>query len=37
MTAGLDCRDAASARMTGAEVRDAYRTAAEWLERHRRK
>jgi uncharacterized protein len=34
MTAGLDCRDAASARMTAAEVREAYRTAAEWLERH---
>ena len=33
ITAGLDCRDAASARMTGAEVRDASRMAAEWLER----
>lgn len=31
ITAGLDCRDAASARMTHAEVRAADRTAAEWL------
>jgi TPR repeat protein len=31
--AGLDCRDAASARMTQGEVRAAYRMAAEWLER----
>jgi TPR repeat protein len=31
--AGLDCRDAASARMTQGEVRDAYRMAAEWLKR----
>jgi TPR repeat protein len=34
MPQGLDCRDAASGRMTAAEVRDAYRTAARWLERH---
>jgi len=34
MTAGLDCRDAASARMTRAGVREAYRMAAEWLQRH---
>jgi len=34
MTAGLDCRDAASARMTRADVREAYRMAAEWLGRH---
>lgn len=33
--AGLDCRDAASARMTRADVREAYRKAAEWLESHR--
>lgn len=33
MTAGLECRDAASARMTAAEVREAYRAAADWLER----
>jgi uncharacterized protein len=33
MTVGLDCRDAASARMTGAEVREADRMAIEWLER----
>lgn len=32
--AGLDCRDAASARMTRTEVREAYRMAARWLERH---
>ena len=32
MTAGLDCRDAAAARMTRAEVREAYRIAAKWLE-----
>jgi hypothetical protein len=36
ITAGLDCRDAASARMTGPEIRQAYRTAADWLERHGR-
>lgn len=36
MTPGLDCRDAASARMTHAEIRHASRMAAEWLERHRR-
>jgi TPR repeat protein len=34
MPEGLNCRDAASARMTAAEVRDAYRIAARWLERH---
>jgi hypothetical protein len=34
MSQGLNCRDAASARMNAAEVRDAYRMAAEWLERH---
>ena len=33
MTAGLDCRDAASARMTRGERREAYRLAARWLER----
>jgi TPR repeat protein len=33
-TAGLECRDAASARLTDAEVRQAARTAAQWLERH---
>jgi TPR repeat protein len=33
-TAGLDCRDAASARMTDAEVRQASRMAAQWLQRH---
>lgn len=33
MPQGLNCRDAASARMTAAEVRDANRMAAEWLER----
>ena len=33
IAAGLDCRDAAAARMTGAEVRAAYRAAAKWLER----
>jgi TPR repeat protein len=35
MMAGLDCRDAASARMTRAEIDQAYRTAAGWLERRR--
>jgi TPR repeat protein len=34
ISAGLDCRDAASARLAPAEVREAYRMAAEWLERH---
>jgi TPR repeat protein len=34
VTAGLDCRDAASARMTRAEVREAYRMAARWLAGH---
>lgn len=34
MPQGLDCRDAASARMTRVEVREAYRIAAEWLARH---
>ena len=33
MTAGLDCRDAASARLTRGERREAYRMAARWLER----
>lgn len=33
MTAGLACRDAASAGLTQGEVREAYRIAAEWLER----
>ena len=33
MPAGLSCRDAASARMTRGEVREAYRMAARWLER----
>jgi len=33
MTAGLDCRDAASDRMTSAEVGEAYRMAARWLRR----
>lgn len=33
VTAGLDCRDAASARMSRAEVRAASRMASEWLER----
>jgi TPR repeat protein len=33
ITAGLDCRDAASARMSRAEVRAASRMATEWLER----
>jgi len=32
VTAGLDCRDAASARMTRADVREAYRMAAGWLD-----
>jgi hypothetical protein len=32
VTAGLDCRDAASARMTRADVREAYRMAARWLD-----
>jgi hypothetical protein len=36
ITAGLDCRDAASARLTGAQIRQAYRMAADWLERHGR-
>jgi uncharacterized protein len=36
VTAGLDCRDAASARMTLAEVREAYRMAARWLDDQRR-
>jgi hypothetical protein len=35
MPAGLDCRDAASARLTQGEVREAYRMAASWLERGR--
>ncbi len=35
ITAGLNCRDAASARMTRAEIDQAYRTAAKWLERRR--
>ena len=34
VTAGLECRDAAAARMTRADVRSAGRTAAEWLENH---
>ena len=34
ITAGLDCRDAASERMSRAAVREAYRIAAEWLARH---
>jgi hypothetical protein len=33
LAAGLDCRDAASSRMTRGEVREAYRIAARWLER----
>jgi uncharacterized protein len=33
IAAGLDCRDAASARMSGDQVREAYRIAARWLER----
>ena len=37
ITAGLDCRDAASARMTRAELRAADRMAAEWLAEHRRR
>lgn len=31
VTPGLDCRDAAAARMTPGEVREANRMAAEWL------
>jgi uncharacterized protein len=33
MSAGLECRDAASARMTRSELSQAYRMAARWLER----
>jgi TPR repeat protein len=35
-TAGLECRDAAAARLTRAQIAAASRIAAKWLERHGR-